>query len=228
MTIISASLKTQNNGIDKRLNESDKLLSDKYILAKDIRDLNRTLQDSTDKLSVLEDKVNNRLKLKEQLEQYIHVFDKILKEHSFLESKNEALTDLSAKRDNKIEENNIIIEIIDSQKQKLNDIVKSVTDKKGDSLYKINELIEKLNPESNLQELNETIKNEKSDFVRVKQLMIENNLQVTDKIRILREKIKNRNSANSDVQIERDNLKAQMRNIIEEIAGHKSIEEKEK
>ena len=203
------------------MNESDKLLSDKYILAKDIRDLNRTLQDSIDKMSVLEDEVKNRLKLKEQLEQYIHAFDKILKEPGFLASKNEVSTDLSEKLDNQIEDNNKPIEKKDSQNQKINEIVKSVTDKMGDFQHKINEFFEILNTEPDLQELKETIKNEKSDFVRVKQLMIDNKHQLTDKINILREKIINRNNANSDVQVERDNLKEQMRNIIEELAGYK-------
>ena len=226
--MISATLKTQKNGINKLLNESDKLLSDKYILAKDIRDLNRTLQDSDDKMNSLEVEVKNRLKQKEQLEQYIHAFDKILKEPCFLTSRNEVSTDLSAKHDTEIEDYNKPIEKKDSLNQKLNDKIKSVTDKKEDFLHKINELIEKLNPESDLRELNETIKYEKSESIRVKQLMNENNLQITDKIRILMEKIENRNNANSEALIERDNLKVKMRNIIVEIAVHKSIEDKEK
>jgi chromosome segregation ATPase len=170
MTIISASIKTQHNITDKRLNESDKLLSDKYILAKDIRDLNRSLQESTDTLSKLDDEVKNRLKLKEQLEQYIHA---------------------------------------------------SATDKTGSFQHKIYELIEILNTEPEFRELKENIMNEKSDFVNVKQLMIDNTQQLTDKIKILREKIANRNNANSDVLVERDNMKVQMRNIIVEIAGYK-------
>jgi predicted nucleic acid-binding Zn-ribbon protein len=175
--MISAALKTQNNGTDNRLNESDKLLSDKYILAKDIRDLNRTLQDSTDRMNILEVEVKNKLKLKEQFEQYIHA---------------------------------------------------SFTDKKGGLQHKTNEFIEKLNTEPDLHELNERIKNEKSESINVKQQMIDNNHQFTDEISILREKIKNRNNANSEVQAERDNMKAKMRNIIEEIACRKSIEDEER
>jgi hypothetical protein len=172
--MISASLKIQNNGIDKRLNESDKLLSDKYILAKDIRDLNRTLQDSTVKMKVLEVEVKNRLKLKEQLEQFIQA---------------------------------------------------SVTDKTGDFQHTINVLVERLNTEPEFQELKGTIMNEKSDSIMLKQQMIDISHQLTDKIKILQKRIINRNIANSDVLVERDNLKAQMRNIIEEIACHKSIED---
>lgn len=172
--MISASLKIQNNGIDKRLNESDKLLSDKYILAKDIRDLNRTLQDSTVKMKVLEVEVKKRLKLKEQLEQFIQA---------------------------------------------------SVTDKTGDFQHTINVLVERLNTEPEFQELKGTIMNEKSDSIMLKQQMIDISHQLTDKIKILQKRIINRNIANSDVLVERDNLKAQMRNIIEEIACHKSIED---
>ena len=226
--MISASLKTQNKGIDMRLNESDKLLSDKYILAKDIRDLNRTLQDSSDKMNLLEDEVINKLKLIEQLEQYIHAFDKIQKESGLLEIKNEASTDLLPKSDNQIEESNKTIEIRGSQIQKLNDIVKYITKIKGGSQHKINVPLEKLNTEPDLQELKETIKNKKTDFVSVKQLIIDNNHQLKDEIRILREAIKNRNNANLDALVERDNLKVQMRNIIEEIAGHKCIKNEER
>jgi hypothetical protein len=85
-----------------------------------------------------------------------------------------------------------------------------------------------LNTEPDLQELKETIKNKKTDFVSVKQLIIDNNHQLKDEIRILREAIKNRNNANSDALVERDNLKVQMRNIIEEIAGHKCIKNEER
>ena len=227
MTMISASLKNQNNGIDNRLNESDKLLSDKYILAKDIRDLNRTLLDSTVKMNVHEDELKKMLKLKERFERYIQAFDEIQKESSFIATKNEVSTDLSSKRDTQIEDNNKPIEKKYSKRQKINNAVKSVTDKKGGVQYKINKLIERLNTESDLQELKECIKNEKSDFVRIKQLLIDNNHHHTIEIRILREKIENRNNANSDVKFERDNLKEQMRNIIEEIAGHEIFEVKE-
>lgn len=170
MTMITTLFKTQNNGIDNHQNETDKLLSDKYILAKDIRDLNRTLQESTDTLSILNDEVKNRLKLKEQLEKYIH---------------------------------------------------ESVTDKTENFQHKIMELIEKLNAEHDHHELIESIMNEKSDSDRIKQLIILNNQQIADEIKILREKIMNRNNANSDVLVERDNMKLQMRSIIVEIAGYK-------
>ena len=78
--MIQTSNKNQNKKIELLSNGLDKLLSDKYILAKDIRDLNRTLQESIDTLNILEDKIKDKLNLKEQLEQYINKGDEILTE----------------------------------------------------------------------------------------------------------------------------------------------------
>ena len=78
--MIQTSNKNQNKKIELLSNGLDKLLSDKYILAKDIRDLNRTLQESIDTLNILEDKIKDKLNLKEQLEQYINMGDEILTE----------------------------------------------------------------------------------------------------------------------------------------------------
>ena len=78
--MIQTSNKNQNKKIELLSNGLDKLLSDKYILAKDIRDLNRTLQESIDTLNILEDKIKDKLNLKEQLEQYIKKVDAILTE----------------------------------------------------------------------------------------------------------------------------------------------------
>lgn len=61
---------TENKESDTFLNESDLLLADRYILAKEIKDLNKTLLDSKAKMNVLEDEVKNKLKLKAQLDTY--------------------------------------------------------------------------------------------------------------------------------------------------------------
>jgi chromosome segregation ATPase len=167
--------------MDKLPNETDKLLSDKYILAKDIRDLNRTLLDAATEISVLEDEVKNKVKLKDQLDQYCNAFDESMKDPDLLTSKNKASTDLSI----------------------------------------IKELIEKLNTEPYFQKLQENIEDEKNDFIQVKQILIDNIHQLKDEINIIGERIKDRNDAISNATIERDNLKAQMKDIIEEIVGHK-------
>jgi len=73
----STSNNNQNKKTELLSNELDKLLSDKYILAKEIRDLNRTLQESVETLNNLEDEVKNRLSLKEQLEQCINQVNEI-------------------------------------------------------------------------------------------------------------------------------------------------------
>jgi ATP-dependent Lon protease len=167
--------------MDKLPNETDKLLSDKYILAKDIRDLNRTLLNAATEICALEDEVKKKLKLKDQLDLYYNAFDKTLKERNLLASMNIASSDLSI----------------------------------------IEELIERLKTEPYFQKLQETIEDEKNDFLHVKQILIENNYQLTDEIKIVGERIKDRNDAISNATIERDNLKAQMKDIIEEIVGHK-------
>ena len=167
--------------MDKLPHDTDKLLSDKYILAKDIRDLNKTLLNAVTEISDLEDEVKNKVKLKDQLEQYFNVFDKSLKNPDFLTSVNKASTDLSF----------------------------------------IEELIEKLNTEPFLQKLQENIEDEKNDFLQVKQLLIDNIHQLTDEIKIIGKRIKDRNDAISNVVIEKENLKAQMKDIIEEIVGYK-------
>jgi len=86
-------------------------------------------------------------------------------------------------------------------------------------LSTIEELIKKLKTVPDLQKLLEAAEDVTTDFMRVKQLLIGKNLRLTDEIEIVRDKIKDRNEAISSVVIERDNLKAQMKDIIEEIVG---------
>ena len=167
--------------MDKLPNETDKLLSDKYILAKDIRDLNRTLQMAAVEISNLEDEVKNKVKLKDRLYQYCTDFDEVLKERVVLASMHKASSDFSF----------------------------------------IEELIERLNTEPYFQQLQEVIEIEKNDYTRVKQILIENKHQLTDEIKFAGERIKSRYEAISNATMERDNLKVQMKDIIEEIAGHK-------
>jgi len=181
-SMIQISNKNQNNKIELLSNGLDKLLSDKYILAKDIRDLNRTLQESNDTLNILEDKIKDKLDLKEQLEQYIKKVDAILTEPGLPAS----------------------MEMM------------------------IKELIEKFNLESELVKMVESIKKENGDFIRVKQLLIDNVLNLTHEINDLREKTDSRINVNSEVTAERDHMKLQLKNIEEEIADYKRREAEEK
>jgi len=181
-SMIQISNKNQNNKIELLSNGLDKLLSDKYILAKDIRDLNRTLQESNDTLNILEDKIKDKLDLKEQLEQYIKKGDAILTEPCLPAS----------------------MELM------------------------IKELIEKFNLESELVKMVESIKKENGDFIRVKQLLIDNVLNLTHEINDLREKTDSRINVNSEVTAERDHMKLQLKNIEEEISDYKRREAEEK
>ena len=73
--MISASNNSQNKGTDNLQNETDKLLSDKYILAKEIRDLIKTINSSKTTLSILNIELKNKLEMKDQLEKEINKVD---------------------------------------------------------------------------------------------------------------------------------------------------------
>jgi len=196
--MLPSSPEPQNKETNNYLNVFDKLLSDKYILAKEIRDLNKTLQDSDNQLSELESEMKNKLILKEQLDKYINLIDEIEKESG---------------------------NVNDSQIDLLRDVEIPETDKNILFQHNIEELIEKFNSDHELHKSLKILKIEKSEFVQVKQLMINNIVTLTDEIMILQEKIVNRNNANSEVRIESDGLKVQLKNIEEEIARFKSIED---
>jgi len=196
--MLPSSPEPQNKETNNYLNVFDKLLSDKYILAKEIRDLNKTLQDSDNQLSELESEMKNKLILKEQLDKYINLIDEIEKESG---------------------------NVNDSQIDLLRDVEIPETDKNILFQHNIEELIEKFNSNHELHKSLKILKIEKSEFVQVKQLMINNIVTLTDEIMILQEKIVNRNNANSEVRIESDGLKVQLKNIEEEIARFKSIED---
>ena len=86
-----AELTSQDKESDTFSNESDLLLSNRYIVNKEIKDLNKTLLDSTAKMSVLEDEVKNTLKLKTIVDSYNLVFDEIEKEPGKLPDMDKAL-----------------------------------------------------------------------------------------------------------------------------------------
>ena len=176
--MIQTSDKNQNKKIELLSNGLDKLLSDKYILAKDIRDLNKTLQQSINTLRIQEDEVKDKLNFKEKLEQYINNITEI--------QTGPYLRELKKKM--------------------------------------VNELVEKFNLKNDPLKLLETIKDENSDFIRIKQFMIEYALSLPQEITNLREKIENRNKVNSEVADERDHMKLQLKNIEEEIADYKRRE----
>jgi len=73
--MISASNNSQNKGTDNLQNETDKLLSDKYILAKEIRDLIKTINSSKTTLSILNIELKNKSEMKDQLEKDINKVD---------------------------------------------------------------------------------------------------------------------------------------------------------
>ena len=73
--MLPAELTSQHKESDPFTNESDLLLSNRYILNKEIKDLNKTLLDSTVKMSILENEVEKTLKLKTIVDSYILAFD---------------------------------------------------------------------------------------------------------------------------------------------------------
>ena len=184
--MLPAELTSQHKESDPFTNESDLLLSNRYILNKEIKDLNKTLLDSTVKMSILENEVEKTLKLKTIVDSYILAFDEIEREPGILSDLDNALQN------------------------------------------KITELIEKLNNEPDLHDLLVALKKEERDFIRVKQLLIDNCQKCTTELSILREKIALRNEADSDVYAQRDSLETLLKTIQEEIAGLKPVEDEEK
>jgi len=184
--MLPAELTSQRKESDPFTNESDLLLSNRYILNKEIKDLNKTLLDSTVKMSILENEVEKTLKLKTIVDSYILAFDEIEREPGILSDLDNALQN------------------------------------------KITELIEKLNNEPDLHDLLVALKKEERDFIRVKQLLIDNCQKCTTELSILREKIALRNEADSDVYAQRESLETLLKTIQEEIAGLKPVEDEEK
>jgi hypothetical protein len=225
--MLPAELKPQHAENDKRSNESDLLLSNRYILTKEIKDLNKALLDSNTTMRVLENDVKNLLKLKTISDSYILAFDEIEKEPGLLPLMDNALHDLPANRNKQIDKKDISINVSDSQIHEHNECFKSGTDKNTGFQNRITELIEKFKNEPEFQELLEIIKMGKCDFIRVMQLLIDNNQKYTNEINILREKIAYRNEADSDVIAERENLIAQLKSIQDEIIGLKLVEDEE-
>jgi len=184
--MLPAELTSQHKENDPFTNESDLLLSNRYILNKEIKDLNKTLLDSTVKMSILENEVEKTVKLKTIVDSYILAFDDIEREPGGLPYLEKALQN------------------------------------------KITELIGKLNNEPDLQDLLLALKKVERDFIRVKQLLIDNCQKCTTELSILREKIALRNEADSDVYAQRDSLETLLKTIQEEIAGLKPVEDEEK
>ena len=78
----------------------------------------------------------------------------------------------------------------------------------------LSDWIEKFKTVTTLHELTETIQQEKYEYSRVKQTLIDRQLLLSNEIKILLEKTENRNNANSDVFVELETLKGQLENII--------------
>ena len=89
--MLPAELTSQHKESDPFTNESDLLLSNRYILNKEIKDLNKTLLDSTVKMSILENEVEKTLKLKTIVDSYILAFDEIEREPGILSDLDNAL-----------------------------------------------------------------------------------------------------------------------------------------
>jgi len=166
--MFQATHKTQPNQPDKLPDESDLLLTERYKLQKEIKALNKMLQDSMNILRDIECELKIKLTLKIQLDACIHSFEEIQTETGLTASNNNLLSDW----------------------------------------------IEKINTETTLHELTKTIQQEKYEYNRVKQTLIDQQLLLSNEIKILLEKTEKRNNTNSDVFVELDNLKGQLENII--------------
>ena len=113
--MLPAELTSQHKESDPFTNESDLLLSNRYILNKEIKDLNKTLLDSTVKMSIIENEVEKTLKLKTIVDSYILAFDEIEKEPGILPSMDKALqnkiTELIGKLNNEPDLQDLLVAI---------------------------------------------------------------------------------------------------------------------
>lgn len=196
-TMLTASEKTPDNEFDKLSNESDQLLSERYKLQKKIKALNETLHDSMMKMSVLEYEVKIKSILKDQLE-HTTTSDQI--------QIDSLLNDLMANHGEPVEERNVTIDVKNSLILELHDGAKTVFERNVEIQDEMKALIEKFKTADQGQLL-ETLEKEKHDFIS----------ELSDEIKILREKIKNRVDANADVRVERDTLKTQLESVIDKI-----------
>ena len=144
----SASNKNQNKKIELLSDGLDKLLSDKYILAKDIRDLNKTLQESIETLIILDKEVKNKLNIKEQLEQYINQIDEIQTAFDFPASKKMMINELIEKFNSEQD----LEKLLESIKEKSDfiQIKQLMTENILTLTHKINNLQEKIECRNNV------------------------------------------------------------------------------
>jgi len=196
--MLSASDKIPDNELNKFSNESDQLLSERYKLQKKIKDLDKTLQDSMMKMSVLEYEVKIKLILKEQL-------DHVTSNNSHIQI-DTLLNNLFKTLGEQVKEGNGTIDLKNSRIQELHDGAKTVFESNLEIQNEMKALIEKFKVADQGQLL-ETLEKEKRDFIS----------ELTDEIKILREKIKNREDANAAVCVERDTLNTQLEEIIDKI-----------
>jgi hypothetical protein len=175
----SASNNTQDKKTDNLQDETDKLLSDKYILAKEIRDLIKTIKDSKSILNSLYSEIRDKLELTDQLEKSINHIDEIQNESVLSTTKRSVLL----------------------------------------------KLIKKINSEQDITKLSETLPIDEKDIIRGKQLLTDKILTLNNEIKDLQGKTECINLADADAVAESDHMKAQLKEIEEELSGQKYKEE---
>ena len=145
--MLQEELNSQHKESDKLSNESDLLLSNRYIVTKEIKDLNKTLLDSTAKMSELENKVKKTLKLKTIVDSYILAFEKIEKEPGGLPYMDKALqnkiTELIEKSSNEPDLQDLL-EILRKEEGDLIRVKQLLIDKSQKSISEISILRERI------------------------------------------------------------------------------------
>jgi len=142
-----------------------------------------------------------------------------------LVTKNEQLNNLLEQCDIEIEEKTSTIEVKEYEIIELNTKVKSLTEINNNLQNRINELIEQIKTEPDFKLLLDALEKENRNFIKERQIMIDNNHNLTNEIKILEGKIKYRDKANDDLRIERDSLKSQLEKSQEEIVDYNRREE---
>lgn len=158
---------------------------------------------------------NKDSKIKD-LEYEIQNLSNLTLERNTLQSQLDETNKENAELNKRISSIQVYLEDIQKQKEHLINNFNGFEIAKNNEISDLTTKIENL--EGQISRTQEVFEKDKLDFIREKQLMIDNNHQLTIEIDNLTEKIKYRDQTNVDLRVERDNLKTQLKKCLDELA----------
>ncbi len=158
---------------------------------------------------------NKDSKIKD-LEYEIQNLSNLTLERNTLQSQLDETNKENAELNKRISSIQVYLEDIQKQKEHLINNFNGFEIAKNNEISDLTTKIENL--EGQISRTQEVFEKDKLDYIREKQLMIDNNHQLTIEIDNLTEKIKYRDQTNVDLRVERDNLKTQLKKCLDELA----------